>query len=71
MMSDPGNKSFGQMSNVKKSIVQPPMFISGIQQVGVGVSNVHEAFKWYRRHFGMDVPIFEYNIVNNVFIFRK
>lgn len=35
------------------------MFISGIQQVGIGVANVHEAFKWYRRHFGMDVPIFE------------
>lgn len=35
------------------------MFISGIQQVGIGVSHVHEAFKWYRQHFGMDVPIFE------------
>ncbi len=35
------------------------MFISGIQQIGIGVSNVHEAFKWYRQHFGMDVPIFE------------
>lgn len=35
------------------------MFISGIQQIGVGVSNVHKAFKWYRQHFGMDVPIFE------------
>ena len=35
------------------------MFISGIQQIGIGVANVHEAFKWYRRHFGMDVPIFE------------
>lgn len=35
------------------------MFFSGIQQVGIGVSNVHEAFKWYRTHFGMDVPIFE------------
>ncbi|MBK8192301.1 MAG: VOC family protein [Lewinellaceae bacterium] len=35
------------------------MFISGIQQIGVGVSNVKEAFKWYRQHFGMDVPIFE------------
>jgi catechol 2,3-dioxygenase-like lactoylglutathione lyase family enzyme len=35
------------------------MFISGIQQVGIGVSNVREAFRWYRRHFGMDVPIFE------------
>lgn len=35
------------------------MFISGIQQVGIGVSNVHESFKWYRIHFGMDVPIFE------------
>jgi len=35
------------------------MFISGIQQIGIGVSKVHEAFKWYRQHFGMDVPIFE------------
>ena len=35
------------------------MFISGIQQIGVGVSNVKEAFRWYRHHFGMDVPIFE------------
>jgi catechol 2,3-dioxygenase-like lactoylglutathione lyase family enzyme len=33
--------------------------ISGIQQVGIGVSNVHEGFKWYNRHFGMDIPIFE------------
>jgi len=33
--------------------------IAGIQQIGIGVSNVHEAFKWYRQHFGMDVPIFE------------
>jgi catechol 2,3-dioxygenase-like lactoylglutathione lyase family enzyme len=35
------------------------MFISGIQQIGVGVGNVKEAFKWYAAHFGMDVPIFE------------
>lgn len=35
------------------------MFISGIQQIGIGVANVHEAFKWYRQHFGMDVPMFE------------
>lgn len=35
------------------------MFLSGIQQVGIGVSDVKAAFKWYRQHFGMDVPIFE------------
>lgn len=35
------------------------MFISGIQQMGIGVSDVHAAFKWYNQHFGMDVPIFE------------
>jgi catechol 2,3-dioxygenase-like lactoylglutathione lyase family enzyme len=34
-------------------------FIAGIQQVGIGVPNVHEGFKWYNRHFGMDIPIFE------------
>lgn len=32
--------------------------ISGIQQVGIGVSNVDSAWAWYRRHFGMDVPVF-------------
>jgi catechol 2,3-dioxygenase-like lactoylglutathione lyase family enzyme len=34
-------------------------FIAGIQQVGIGIPNVHEAFKWYRQYFGMDIPIFE------------
>jgi hypothetical protein len=33
--------------------------ISGIQQVGIGVPNVKEAWKWYRQHFGMDVPVFQ------------
>lgn len=33
--------------------------ISGIQQIGVGVSNLHEAWKWYRINFGMDIRIFE------------
>jgi catechol 2,3-dioxygenase-like lactoylglutathione lyase family enzyme len=33
--------------------------ITGIQQVGIGVSNVHESFKWYRENFGMDIPVFE------------
>ena len=33
--------------------------ISGIQQVGIGVSNVTEAFKWYNTRLGMDIPVFE------------
>ena len=33
--------------------------ISGIQQVGIGVPNVNEAWAWYRVNFGMDVPIFQ------------
>jgi catechol 2,3-dioxygenase-like lactoylglutathione lyase family enzyme len=33
--------------------------ISGIQQMGIGVVNVHEAWEWYRKHFGMDCRIFE------------
>lgn len=32
--------------------------ISGIQQVGIGVSDVDTAWAWYRRHLGMDVPVF-------------
>lgn len=35
--------------------------ISGIQQVGIGNPNVHEAFKWYRHYFGMDIPILDEN----------
>lgn len=33
--------------------------ISGIQQVGIGIPDVHEAWTWYRKHFGMDIPVFE------------
>ena len=33
--------------------------VSGIQQVGVGVQDMAEAFRWYRRHFGLDIPVFE------------
>ncbi len=33
--------------------------ISGIQQIGIGIPDVHAAFKWYRQNFGMDVPVFE------------
>lgn len=33
--------------------------ISGIQQVGIGVPDVEAAWAWYRRHFGMDVPVFQ------------
>jgi len=33
--------------------------ISGIQQLGVGVADRNEAWRWYRKYFGMDVPVFE------------
>ncbi|HEX2967891.1 MAG TPA: VOC family protein [Bacteroidales bacterium] len=33
--------------------------ICGIQQMGIGVRNLTEAWDWYRRHFGMDCRIFE------------
>jgi len=33
--------------------------INGIQQLGVGVTDIHEAFAWYRKHFGMDIKMFE------------
>ncbi|MBF9015781.1 MULTISPECIES: VOC family protein [unclassified Oceanispirochaeta] len=33
--------------------------ISGIQQLGVGVRSKEDAWKWYRKFFGMDVPIFQ------------
>jgi catechol 2,3-dioxygenase-like lactoylglutathione lyase family enzyme len=33
--------------------------INGIQQLGVGVENLNEAWKWYREHFSMDILMFE------------
>lgn len=33
--------------------------ISGIQQVGIGVKNVHEAWSWYKKYFGIDIRILE------------
>ena len=33
--------------------------ISGIQQMGIGVVNVEEAWKWYIDQFGMDCRIFD------------
>ena len=33
--------------------------ISGIQQMGIGVPNVPEIWKWYRQFFGVNIKIFE------------
>jgi len=33
--------------------------IAGIQQIGIGVDDVYGAWKWYRKHFGFDVRIFD------------
>jgi catechol 2,3-dioxygenase-like lactoylglutathione lyase family enzyme len=33
--------------------------ISGIQQIGIGVTNLNEAWKWYRKHLSMDIAVFE------------
>lgn len=33
--------------------------VTGIQQVGVGVADVEEAWSWYRTMFGMDVCVFK------------
>jgi catechol 2,3-dioxygenase-like lactoylglutathione lyase family enzyme len=39
------------------------IIISGIQQIGIGVPNVREAWKWYKLNFGMDVRVFEESAV--------
>jgi catechol 2,3-dioxygenase-like lactoylglutathione lyase family enzyme len=35
------------------------MVISGIQQIGIGVSDVYNAWEWYRKRLGFDIPIFD------------
>ena len=42
--------------------------ISGIQQIGIGVVNLHEAWKWYREHFGMDIRVFEEKAVADLML---
>lgn len=39
--------------------------ISGIQQIGIGVKDVKEAWKWYKKFFGFDVRVFEDAAVAN------
>jgi len=33
--------------------------ISGIQQIGIGIPNVYEAWTWYNKNFGFDLPLFD------------
>ena len=35
------------------------MKINGIQQLGVGVEDIHEAWDWYRKYFSMDILMFD------------
>ena len=35
--------------------------IYGIQQIGLGVDNVDQAFRWYATRLGFDVPVFDDN----------
>ncbi len=36
-----------------------PQIITGIQQVGIGVSDIDSCWKWYRKAFKTDVPVFD------------
>ena len=36
--------------------------VSGIQQMGVGVANLQEAFAWHRKVFGVDIPNVKRNL---------
>jgi len=33
--------------------------INGIQQVGIGTTDVHESWKWYRKNFGFTTKVFD------------
>ncbi|GAB5537962.1 MAG: hypothetical protein Salg2KO_00650 [Salibacteraceae bacterium] len=33
--------------------------INGIQQMGIGTTDVHKSWEWYRKNFGFDVPVFD------------
>jgi len=35
------------------------IIISGIQQIGIGIPDVYEAWSWYNKNFGFDLPLFD------------
>jgi catechol 2,3-dioxygenase-like lactoylglutathione lyase family enzyme len=39
------------------------MYISGIQQIGIGTNNLYESWKWYAEIFGTNIRILEDNTV--------
>lgn len=47
---------FGDSKNI---IIMKEKVICGMQQVGIGVENVHEAFKWYMEAFGCNAKILD------------
>ena len=40
--------------------------ITGIQQIGIGVSDPDEAFDWYRKNMGMDIKVFDEKITDDI-----
>lgn len=44
------------------------IIISGIQQIGIGVSDARLAWKWYRENFGSDIRIFEESAEANLML---
>jgi len=42
--------------------------ISGIQQIGIGVPDVHKAWKWYRDFFGVDIRVLEDKAIANLML---
>lgn len=42
--------------------------IRGIQQVGIGVKDVHEAFNWYKKYIGNDIMVFEEEAVADLML---
>ncbi len=45
--------------NISKDKMEKGYKISGIQQIGIGVKNLDESWKYYIRNFGMDCRIFD------------
>ena len=41
-------------------------YITGIQQIGIGVSDPDKAFDWYRKNMGMDIKVFDEKITDNI-----
>lgn len=43
----------------KRGDEMKPYYVHGLQHLGLGTSDLVKTWKWYKKHFGIDIPMFD------------